>query len=277
MLQTLSPECDRSISGKRESGRERRRHQRPAGIRVQGLVDVPAEVRAAPAIGRRGEVDLLVEVLPDVGDDQVARDPIEREPPRISQPVRVHLTRRGREGIALRDGVGRAGARIDPQDLPQQRMVVDAVDDRRVARGQVLPVARGIATGPAGIAHADVERAVGPELQLAAVVVRIAVVRDREHDPSGAGVRRVRIGRAAPVLRDRHGALGVLRRVLHVEAAAGLRSRGRTPSKPVHARRRSRTRRSSGPGTFASRRSRPPGWRPVARRRTADWCRCAGR
>src|SRR5205807_7851102 len=105
------------------------------------LVDAPAEIRQSePA---RQDVDLLPGVLPNVRDEQVACQAVEREPPRIPHAV---------------DRVRPAAAFV-PQDLAER------------TRECLCPVA-GIPAG-AAVAQADVEQPVGPELELAAVVVGV--------------------------------------------------------------------------------------------------------
>src|SRR5438552_2475968 len=139
--------------GEREPGHGARR-KRHVGVRrveaVQALHDVPAVVETARERGRGHEVDLLEEVLPDVGDVEVAGGAAERVPPRVAPPL----------GEAL--GRGGQGRDVDPQQLPQ-------------VGGVALPVAHPIPAA-AAVAHADVEHAVGPEQVEAAVVVREGLV-----------------------------------------------------------------------------------------------------
>ena len=73
----------RDVAGRRLAGRVAR----------AALERPPAEVRAAPAAARH-EVDLLVLVLADVADREVARAAVEREAPRVAQAVRVDLAAR---------------------------------------------------------------------------------------------------------------------------------------------------------------------------------------
>src|SRR5439155_7220287 len=120
----------------------------PGGITVQALHDVPAEVRTAKA-ARPHAVDLLVAVLPDVADPQVAGLPVETEAPRVAQPIRPDLrpvARLAGERVVGRDPVwlGRPGigAHVDAQELAEQGV-------------EALPVALRIAAG-AAVAHADV-------------------------------------------------------------------------------------------------------------------------
>ena len=65
------------------------------------LEDAPSVVGAG-AVAAAGEVDLLFGVLTDVADDEIARAPVEGEPPRIAQPVGPDLrtpTGSGRYGL----------------------------------------------------------------------------------------------------------------------------------------------------------------------------------
>ena len=146
---------------------------------------VPAVVRAR-ALARRHEVDLLVEVLADVGDPEIARRPVEREPPRVAQAVRPDLgpaAARARTGCRrdrVRRGQGRV--RVDAQHLAEQRVERLAVAARRVTRTLVV--------GGAAVADAHVEQAVGAERDLAAVVVRLRVRDARAARGADAGSAR---------------------------------------------------------------------------------------
>src|SRR6185437_3348850 len=154
-----------------------------------------------------GEVDLLVFVLPDVGDDQIARLAVEGEAPRVAQPVGPDLptvARRLRERVAGRDRVAAARQRGDPQHLAEQHV-------------GVLPVVVGIALA-AAVTDTDVQIPFGTEPELAAVVVGLGVVVDREHAARAAGVGAIGAATRAPVLHDPDVVRGV--RVVDVEAAA---------------------------------------------------------
>ena len=134
-----------------------------AGEDVVALEAVPAVVGALTAARCGGEVDLLDRVLPDVADGQVAGLAVEREAPRVAQA----------EGEDLR--LGAALARVEAQQLAE-------------AAAHVLGVAVRVAAS-ATVARARVEQAVGAELQLAAVVVALAGVRDGQQ-----GAPRGRVG-----------------------------------------------------------------------------------
>src|SRR6266702_1209698 len=73
------------------------------------LVAVPAVVGQPADLRLRAEVDLLPGALADVGDPEVAGRPVEREPPRVAEPVADRLPR------------GPARQRIDPQQLTEPR------------------------------------------------------------------------------------------------------------------------------------------------------------
>ena len=135
-------------------------------------------------------------------------------------------------------------------------MVIRAVDHRRRRLGQVLRVARGIAAVPARVAHADVERAIGAELQLPAVVVGVEVVRDREHAARSSDPRRLGHPRSAGTPRPSRHQADCSPCTAH-RTGRWSHSQGRTPSTTSPAPRRSRSRRSLGSRTAASRRSRP--------------------
>ena len=114
------------------------------------------------------------------------RSAIEREAPRVAQPDGEELARRRRRG----------SRRIVCEPV----VVVDA-QTRRAARA-VLGVAVRVAAA-AAVARAGVEQAVGAELQLAAVVVGLPVVRDPDQRARGAGVGDGRGRRSSAELGDR--------------------------------------------------------------------------
>src|SRR5438132_9079347 len=156
--------------GEREPGHGARgeRHGEVRRVEaVQTLHDVPAVVATARERGGGHEVDLLEEVLPDVGDVEVAGGAVEGVPPRVAQP--------------LGEALGRGGQRrdVDPQQLPQ-------------VGGVALRVAHRIPAA-AAVAHADVEHAVGAEQVEPAVVVREGLV-DGEHQLRAQRVGLVRGG-----------------------------------------------------------------------------------
>src|SRR4051794_15842874 len=113
------------------------RRRLAAAVAVIALVHAPAEVPAARA-ARAREVDLLHRVLADVADRQVAGAAVEREAPRVAEPVGVDLAARAgapRERVRRGNGVRPrpAPARVDPEDLPEHR-----AQALRVAVGTVL-------------------------------------------------------------------------------------------------------------------------------------------
>src|SRR5262249_48716467 len=87
--------------------------------RVAALVGAPTE--AGPARGRQADVvDLLVAVLPDIADPEVAGLLVEGEAPGVAQAEAVDLRRRVRladEGVRRRDPVRPGAVDVDPQDL----------------------------------------------------------------------------------------------------------------------------------------------------------------
>jgi hypothetical protein len=122
-------------------------------------------------------VHLLHRVLADVADREVTAGAVEREAPRVAQAIGPDLVA---ERVVRRDGVRGAGreARIDAQDLAEQR-------------GRGDGVVGGVVIAVATIARRDVQVAVGPELELAAVVVVRLVVLDHEHAAQRERVDRV--------------------------------------------------------------------------------------
>src|SRR5258706_3013147 len=94
-------------------------------VAVRPFHDIPAVVRAGAALHRRGrEIDFLPQLLSHVADVEVAVLPVERETPRIAEPVRPHLGREtgvGRGGIVGRHrGTGRP-PEVDPGQPSGQR------------------------------------------------------------------------------------------------------------------------------------------------------------
>ncbi len=200
----------------------------PAAVSLVALKECSPSRRFQPKFGsapadlsgarRRDVVDLLVEVLADVADDHRAGLAVEREPVGIAQAEHPHGARRRGKRIVGGNGVTAGRQRRDPQDLGQQRRpVVVGVRD-----GQVLTVALRVAAATA-VAGAHVEHPVGPELELAAVVVLLDVVRDRQHAQARRQVGVV--GRRGDHLVDLDIAGVVDRRrvarVIDIEAVAG--------------------------------------------------------
>src|SRR5207248_3364168 len=136
----------------------------------EAFLRVPAVVEAG-----LDDVDLLVEVLADVAEPQLAGLAIEAEAPRVAQAVGVDLRPRagGRdEGVARGRPPGRG---IETEQL--------AEDD-----AEVLRVAHRVALR-AAVAEAEVEVAVGTEDHVAAVVVGEGLL-DGEEDGLGGGIER---------------------------------------------------------------------------------------
>ena len=189
-------------------GHDRWRHaKRLAHVEVvPALPAAPAEIRAPSGKRSVREVDLLPEVLADVGDREVARGTIEGEPPRISQAVGPDLVapRLVDEWIVGRNRVrlaGRTQLGVDAQHLSAQVF-------------EILAGLERIAS-PATVACRGVEVAVRAELELASVVVPVSRMGNLDHDPPRARIGDVRIDLVSEVFRDLDVALRV--GVVHVE------------------------------------------------------------
>ena len=156
-------------------------------VRVRALEPVPPEVdalaRVAAAVAPQ-PVDLLPLVLADVADPEVAGVAVEREPPRVAQPVRPDL---GPGAVACR----RTGCRRAPCTRVAPRSGFGSM--RRILPSSVssdcpLPpggVARAGVAGAAAVAEPEVQVAVGAERELAAVVVGLRLL-----DRAGSSARR---------------------------------------------------------------------------------------
>src|SRR5439155_16458592 len=136
----------------------------------------------AAVAGGEADVHLLPEVLPDVGDDEVTRGPVEGEAPGIAQAVGPDLAAGaggGAEGVVGRHRVGAAPVHVDAEHLAEER-------------AEVLAVAEGVAPA-AAVAEADVEHAVAAEREAAPVVVGEGLL-DEEHEALAARIRGVGAG-----------------------------------------------------------------------------------
>jgi hypothetical protein len=114
-------------------------------------------------------IDLLASPLADVGDDQAAAGPVEREAPRVAQSRGPDLvpSRDPDVRVAGGDRVGGLGRkRFDSKQLAEQGL-------------EVLSRVEGV-TPAAAVADRDIEVAVRPELDLTAVVVAVDGVADRD-------------------------------------------------------------------------------------------------
>jgi hypothetical protein len=133
---------------------------------VSAFHATPAVILAALAAPRL-EIHLLPAGLSDVRDEQISRQAIKAEAPRVAQAQGPDLFAcapgiTAHKGIIRRDVIGQSivGVRvvhINAEHLAQQR------------RGPLRVVLRIAAS--AAISHADVEIAIGAKLQLAAVMV----------------------------------------------------------------------------------------------------------
>ena len=140
------------------------------------LKKVPAEVGAAGAVGAE-MVDLFELVLADVCDCNRPALGVEGEAIRIAQAQRVDLAGAvgaSRERVGVGNGVAPALLRVEAKQLAEQ------------AR-PVLRVGVGVA-GAAAVAGCEIEKAVGPELQLAAVVVAEGGMGDLDQLASRASI-----------------------------------------------------------------------------------------
>jgi len=145
------------------------------GVEALASLHPAPPVVDAPRTAGRLEVHLLPAALADVGDEQVPGEAVEAEAPRVTQPEGPDLVPERVAGGHVR----RRAVHVETQELPQER-------------AEVLRIVPGIPAAPA-VADTDVEVAVGAELELAAVVVAEAGMRDGEQDQRGAGVREVGI------------------------------------------------------------------------------------
>src|SRR6478735_5679266 len=123
--------------------------ERCVGEAAAAFVDVPAEVDE-PGRRARQPVDLLDLALPDVADPEIARGAVEAVPPRVAQADRDEI---GRE-LPL--------AHVEPEQLSEQ--------DVRVLRAVLRIAARPT------VAEADPQLPVGPELEVAPVVVGVGLL-----------------------------------------------------------------------------------------------------
>src|SRR5205823_5470818 len=141
---------------------------RTASVAVHPLHDWPAEVEAVSRGGRHGsdhagrhEVDLLVGVLADVADPEIAGGAVEGVAPRVAQAkgpnLGVNVFVEADVRIVRRDGVRGAAIDVEAQHLAKQ--------GHRIL-GVPIPIA-----GAATVAGADPELAVWPEEEHAAIVV----------------------------------------------------------------------------------------------------------
>src|SRR5258705_8282430 len=141
--------------------RQRETGRRAGGgvVAVRPFHRTPAVVQSFAAIRSGSDVNFLPRVLPDVTDVEIARLPVEREPPRIAESPRPRLRRKTRvcgKRVVERDAVAGCTVDIDTMDLAVHRVVALAV---------LLRIAAA-----AAVTERNVEHAVGPELQLAAVM-----------------------------------------------------------------------------------------------------------
>ena len=148
------------------------------------LHQTPTVVFAAGAQCRL-EVDLFQGILSDVTDKQVSGLPIEGKSPGIAKAVSpdfIFSRRIRHEWIVRRNAVGKPAVHIDAQDLSKQG-------------GQSLGVVLRVAA-VAAVACADIQIAVGAELQLSAVVIAKRLVY-LQQNRFRSSVRHIGVGRYA--------------------------------------------------------------------------------
>jgi hypothetical protein len=192
---------DRAAAGVRElkNGRDDERVGRIA-VRISRAVHVTALEAAPPEVDRspppridRAVIDLLPSVLADIADVQCSGHTVEREAPRIAKAVRpdLGLPRRLTDERVVRRHRIRVCAvltRIDPDELSAQVLEVHRCPERIACA--------------AAVTRPHVEHPVGAELELAAVVVRLTGVRNRDHGAARARIGDVRVGRVPQELVD---------------------------------------------------------------------------
>ena len=93
--------------------------------------------KRAPVARSRLKVHFLIGVLPDIGNPQIMRDPIEAEAPGIAQPISPNLCSRARaihEGVIGRnEHVAGVTLHINAQNLAEQYSQILAVVHRVAA------------------------------------------------------------------------------------------------------------------------------------------------
>src|SRR5690606_15544619 len=159
-----------------------------AVVGLVALVAAPAQVEPAASAGG-DEVDLLVRVLADVGDPEVACERVEGDAPRVAQAQRIDLVAAGSAGavgigVVGRDAVVRArgqaavgrAAAAGAVDIDAQQLAQQAV--------RVLGVVVWIATA-AAVARGAGEVAVRAELDVTAVVVAVGLLELHQNQLGG--------------------------------------------------------------------------------------------
>ncbi len=142
----------------------------------------PAVVPASPARCRL-EAHFLPGVLPDVGDEEISREPIERETPRVSESERPDFGPRrgiGGERVVEGNGVGKPLVDVDAEDLSQE------------GDPALRPIPR--ISGGAPVAEPDPQLPIGTERELSPVVIRVWLIDGEERD-CGGGIGDVAIRR----------------------------------------------------------------------------------
>src|SRR5262249_36004589 len=139
-----------------------------AGRRV--VADEPFAHAPPVVASSRDDIDLFPRVLTDVADPKIARLSIEREAPGIPKAVGEDLLLRRRaaaEWIVRRNGIGLPPLDVDAEHLTEEHP-------------RVLRALSGIPRR-ATVTEAGIQKAVGAEDDVAAVVVRVRLIEREEH------------------------------------------------------------------------------------------------
>jgi len=177
--------------------------------------DVPPEILAS-RVTRRPVIDFFYLVLPHIGDQQVARDPVKAAPERVSYAVDPYFlfdTRRRilRQRVIRGDNIGlrrRGIPYVDAQDLSQEGL-------------QVLAVPEGIA-GASAVPEVDVQVTIPTEHQVAAVVIRKRLAL-RQQGQCRCRIGQVGVRSTDRVLLNKGGQLGAdITGIVYIEFTAGL-------------------------------------------------------
>ena len=143
-----------------------------AGVVDEALAAIPAVIQTARAAGRL-EIDLFARQLADVADPQIPRLTVEGDAPGVAQAETPDLVAHGRvthEGVIGGDAV--VQPRVGVVDVHPQQFAQES--------SRVLPRIVGVAEA-AAVAEGDVKITVGPEGQVAGVVVREGLADGHQH------------------------------------------------------------------------------------------------
>ena len=237
-------DIDSDVRVLRDGSAERQAAVRRGSIMVESaLLDPPAVVPAGD-----DDVNLFDLVLAYIALEKAAAPTgpvVERKAPGVAHAERVdlfaHAAAHAHERIRCRDAILSAGAigaqRVDAQDFGEEFRLILRVAEHPGRSGRGCAASARVAVlvvmlAPA-VADADVEEAVGAKLKLAAVVVRLRLVKgqddpladaapriithmnDDQADPLRIGIRHIGVERGDLKLGDRGAAvhrIGVGRR-----------------------------------------------------------------